>query len=1000
MLRKIIILMVLLLPRIVLSQQLSLDFFSDTSRSEFDYIYNHIKVEDGIIISGKIGNEPGVIKISPTGELMWSTWESVLLGTLNCSGFTLDLFEDGYIYGTSYNENSKTLWKINATNGIVAWNKLFYSDQYFANVKTVDYDSSTFYVSTRHTADTNIVVKIDKFSGDTIKSRSFIPEIENEYLLAVDDNKNVYYTDGMEVIKFNRDNFDLPLWKNNLFVNEPYGFNNIEDIYLDQYDEIYLFLLSLDNDNHVAKLDLSTGKIIWVTDPLFSDTFKRDFIDQDEKLYITYRHQLFGGGSYHIRTAKLHKRTGYVYWTTNEDFETGNDEEQSAMSMDIDCEGNIYSTGYYDDVNYGPDEWGIIKLNGENGSKINSTHIDYDPFYDDNLSIGLVTCVFNNQPFFLGHREEVPGEIEPLLVMTNPDSGNVIHESYLGSSYRLQSKTISIQREVDSVYILKQFGEKITLEKYDQNMTLIWSNEISNGELILGCNLGINTENLYLSAIKPKESNTAPYYSDSTEFLYIYNLNKFDGTIESFDSLNTSGNITKGIELESDAGNVFIFYTQNDSINMVKWDGITFSSILYIDSIGTHSANPGGTNLVANYNSTSLIYCGNNELIKIDKELVTSESLINYDHQLNPIDNLLISDTLIISGDDNSNSQRLEIINIAEPSIISSNLYDELGSLNQIEFNSNMNSIFVSGTINGHPTIHNLNYSTGDENWMNYIDSASFHNALPLTIVYNEHKEYVAIGGLNYTTTTGSDAMLLLYDVIGHSQYSELNLDEHHLSSMICASKILPNQNILVGGSYNNFDNPKAGFLGTYDYGVSETNLFMTACDSLISSNGSLYISTGQYKDTLTNIYGCDSIINLDLTIFPSFNDTIYVEAIDTYISPSGKATYNMSGIYTDTLVTSHECDSILTINLSISLSESSSSYLIGPNPTSGEAYLIGDFMEKDEILIFDVSGRQVLKFALGINSSFNISYLAAGKYFYRVVRKEKIITNGKFVKI
>ena len=55
-----------------------------------------------------------------------------------------------------------------------------------------------------------------------------------------------------------------------------------------------------------------------------------------------------------------------------------------------------------------------------------------------------------------------------------------------------------------------------------------------------------------------------------------------------------------------------------------------------------------------------------------------------------------------------------------------------------------------------------------------------------------------------------------------------------------------------------------------------------TACDSY-TWHGKTYTESGEYKDTLTNAMGCDSIVTLNLTIKNKSYGTDTQEACDSY---------------------------------------------------------------------------------------------------------------------
>ena len=90
-----------------------------------------------------------------------------------------------------------------------------------------------------------------------------------------------------------------------------------------------------------------------------------------------------------------------------------------------------------------------------------------------------------------------------------------------------------------------------------------------------------------------------------------------------------------------------------------------------------------------------------------------------------------------------------------------------------------------------------------------------------------------------------------------------------------------------------------------------------TACDSF-RWNDSLYTQSGDYIQTLRNANGCDSTVTLHLTVnysqFTSLVDTICQG--ETYMFFGNALT--TAGFYTDTVLTTHGCDSIVTLALTV----------------------------------------------------------------------------------
>ncbi len=104
----------------------------------------------------------------------------------------------------------------------------------------------------------------------------------------------------------------------------------------------------------------------------------------------------------------------------------------------------------------------------------------------------------------------------------------------------------------------------------------------------------------------------------------------------------------------------------------------------------------------------------------------------------------------------------------------------------------------------------------------------------------------------------------------------------------------------------------------------------VASCDNYTwSANGQTYTSSGTYTETLTNAAGCDSVVTLDLTINNSVSSTETVTSCGQYVWPANSQTYTSTGIYSTTLTSAEGCDSIITLNLTIeNVSSTSVSYV------------------------------------------------------------------------
>ncbi len=82
--------------------------------------------------------------------------------------------------------------------------------------------------------------------------------------------------------------------------------------------------------------------------------------------------------------------------------------------------------------------------------------------------------------------------------------------------------------------------------------------------------------------------------------------------------------------------------------------------------------------------------------------------------------------------------------------------------------------------------------------------------------------------------------------------------------------------------------------------------------------NGSKWISTGIYRDTLFNFRNCDSIVILNLTVNPVSDTLLYREICDNDPLIFNGNKLSISGIYKDTLRNYLNCDSVVTLNLKV----------------------------------------------------------------------------------
>ena len=167
------------------------------------------------------------------------------------------------------------------------------------------------------------------------------------------------------------------------------------------------------------------------------------------------------------------------------------------------------------------------------------------------------------------------------------------------------------------------------------------------------------------------------------------------------------------------------------------------------------------------------------------------------------------------------------------------------------------------------------------------------------------------------------------------------------------------------------------------------TELSATICEgSVYNENGFNVSEAGVYTQTLQTVNGCDSIVTLTVTEYPTFDTTINatINAGETY----AEFGFNESeaGTYVQNLQTEFDCDSTITLVLSVNsslLDIEQTEITFYPNPTDSKI-TFSQAIEKVEVI--DLTGKAILTFTNA--KTINIESLPAGAYYLRLTNEEK----------
>ncbi|MEM7161269.1 MAG: gliding motility-associated C-terminal domain-containing protein [Bacteroidota bacterium] len=82
--------------------------------------------------------------------------------------------------------------------------------------------------------------------------------------------------------------------------------------------------------------------------------------------------------------------------------------------------------------------------------------------------------------------------------------------------------------------------------------------------------------------------------------------------------------------------------------------------------------------------------------------------------------------------------------------------------------------------------------------------------------------------------------------------------------------------------------------------------------------NGTIYESSDTVSFQYTSTHGCDSLVELQLTVSPSLNIHNEVSICQGHSHIEGNSIYSLSGVYTDLYLSGDGCDSIVTTELTV----------------------------------------------------------------------------------
>jgi hypothetical protein len=840
----------------------SAHYFNDTINGKLNQIHSYIEVEDGVIIAGEVNvgakEYTVIIKISPQGERVWSTINSNVLSLsyFSCSGFSINLFKDGFIYGVSKHGNNHIIWKINPNDGEVIYTKSFHLVNSM-NIELDEYDSSKFIASyARYEGGYNyaMLAYMSKTTGDTLSTRDMGVRLTFESGVTVDANQNVYFWKDNKLMKFNRGSLNQKLWERTYQA----GFSNpldiIQEVYLDNEERVFVFGIDGGSyghgDGNVSEISPLDGSSFWNIQGYSGQVRLIQIIDRDEKLYMCYQHSLVGASYTRYFACRIDKASGTRDWYCFHNMTpvgsptSSNGGMQAPLSMDLDCEGGLYMTGYYGSANYGPGVWGVMKVNANTGDKLYDFTVTEDSTNFNTFSVGKVLCVFGNSPIVLGHLQNLnspnSGRTDAYYVAFDPQSGAILDRRGISGQFQLQSKTIDIIRKDSIMYVYKQQGKYLALQALDDNFNQIWSQTIADTSLLIAGNMTVTPNFVYVTSHKNYTGIFYPYDLGIAFRYYVKRINRFTGEIthDTYGSIS-SGSTFSPMEIEAEDDRFNFFYRVNSTEYIASWTTTSgYGNVAPLNLGGNSQLFEGTFDNVLNYNATHVIVIGSDAIRQVQKTNGWNSTVLHsfannriyYDHEF-------YQNRLYSVGSTENGEKLFTVYDIIGDSIVWENTYGS-GRILKIEKDP-YNNFIIGGERDSLVSTAMVKRINGDIIWERYLDTLSFPSMQLIDCKINSLANVISVSGAVYNDDGSTDVIISQFNYYGDSLFSFLGLDVQDLKSTGYTIEEAPDSTTWIGGSFNRLTTVKEGFI---------SKLSTQYCGRFVQGNG---VSCSNETDTL-----------------------------------------------------------------------------------------------------------------------------------------------------
>ncbi len=214
-------------------------------------------------------------------------------------------------------------------------------------------------------------------------------------------------------------------------------------------------------------------------------------------------------------------------------------------------------------------------------------------------------------------------------------------------------------------------------------------------------------------------------------------------------------------------------------------------------------------------------------------------------------------------------------------------------------------------TVTLHLTLH---YATTNSFEEVACDSYTWNNE-----TYQTSGEYVQ----HFQTVYGCDSTVTLNLTVNYSnrvEYSdEICAEDHYVGYGFDTTIVTDGIYTLEHYNYNVKNCDSVTVLTLTVHSVYRKSINTTICETATYNfNGRILNEAGTYLDTLSTVYGCDSMFTLTLSIASEYRDTIHADICQYERYTQNGFDVDATGFYTQNLHALNGCDSVVVLDLTV----------------------------------------------------------------------------------